>query len=110
MRVQLDPELLLLDEPTSFLDPLHQVHVNELLGDLHRNLKLTIIAVTHNINSAAIWGEKVMALKEGRTVFSGSGDELMKNDVLEGIYDKTFTFSEHPQTGKPVIVPDGRPY
>jgi iron complex transport system ATP-binding protein len=104
-----EAKILLLDEPTSFLDPLHQVHVHELLGDLHQNLGLTIVTVTHNINAAAIWGEKVMALRNGRTVFSGDGDELMQNEVLESIYEKRFVFSKHPQTGKPVIVPDGRP-
>ncbi len=103
-----EAKILLLDEPTSFLDPLHQVHVNELLGDLHASLGLTIVSVTHDINAAAIWGEQVMALKDGGVVFSGSGAELMNNDVLSSIYDKSFCFSTHPATGMPVVVPDGR--
>jgi iron complex transport system ATP-binding protein len=102
-------KILLLDEPTTFLDPLHQAHVHELLARLNRELNLTIVAVTHDINSAALWGDRILALKSGEVAFVGTGDELMRNDVLERVYDKTFQFAPHPTTGARIVVPDGRP-
>jgi iron complex transport system ATP-binding protein len=101
--------ILLLDEPTTFLDPLHQANVHALLSRLNRELGLTIIAVTHDINSAALWGDRVLALKNGKVAFVGTGDEFMCNEVLRSVYDKSFQFVPHPRTGVKLVVPDGRP-
>ena len=101
------PKILLLDEPTTFLDPGHQVHTSELLGALNRDLGLTTISVTHDVNGAALGNNRVVAIKDGTLVFSGSGRELMCNEVLEKIYDISFVFAPHPLTGFPCVVPRG---
>jgi iron complex transport system ATP-binding protein len=100
--------ILLLDEPTTFLDPKHQSEINALLRRLNRKFGITIVAVTHDINSAAQWSDRVLALRNGRTHYLGSAEQVMSNRVLEGVYDKSFLFVKHPQTGLPVIVPDGK--
>ena len=101
-------QILLLDEPTTFLDPKHQSEINSLLRRLNRKFGITIIAVTHDINSAAQWSDSVLALRNGRTHYLGSAEQVMNNQVVQGVYDKSFLFVKHPQTGRPVIIPDGK--
>ena len=103
-----EAKILLLDEPTTFLDPKHQSDINALLRRLNRQHGITIVAVTHDINSAAQWSDRVLALRKGRLHFLGSAEEVMSNRVLEGVFEKSFLFVNHPETGRPVIVPDGR--
>jgi ABC-type cobalamin/Fe3+-siderophores transport system ATPase subunit len=102
-------ELLLLDEPTTFLDPKHQDAVHRLLGDIHRQNSMAILAVSHDVNSAALQSQRVLALKEGEVVFDGSPKELMTNDVLERVYDKKFQFSRHPHRGIDIVIPGEPP-
>ena len=82
--------LLLLDEPTSFLDFRHQVQVLGLLARLHRETGLTIVAVTHDLNGAARSAERILALKGGRIVAAGTPGELLRPDRLSDIYDTRF--------------------
>ena len=96
---------LLLDEVASYLDPKHQSDIYKLLGSLEKKSK-TIISVTHDINAAAMYNQRIIALKNGQLKFDGSAKELMKNETLNEIYDKEFLFFEHPQTGQKLIVPE----
>ena len=98
--------LLLLDEPATFLDPRHQDEVNRLLCRLSRQEGRTILAVTHDINAAALTSDRLLAIRDGELVFSGPPAEVMTNDVLSRIYGKAFTFITHPQTGQKLIVPE----
>ncbi|MFC1561281.1 ABC transporter ATP-binding protein [Candidatus Latescibacterota bacterium] len=97
--------ILLLDEPTTFLDPKHQTDIHKTLKRVNRERGITIVSVTHDINSAALLSNRVIILKEGAVAFSGSSSEIMCNEVLEGIYDKKFLFVKHPSTCQPVIIP-----
>ncbi len=74
---------------------------------VNRDGGVTVVAVTHDVNSAALQSDRVVALKEGRVIFGGSPEELMKNEVLERIYGKSFVMVEHPETKLPLVVPDG---
>ncbi len=100
-------KILLLDEPATFLDPMHEARVHDLLRRVNRDRGVTVVAVTHDVNTAALQSDRVIALKEGRVIFGGSPGELMKNEVLERIYGKSFVMVEHPETGLPLVVPDG---
>jgi iron complex transport system ATP-binding protein len=99
--------MLLLDEPTTFLDPKHRAEITDVLRRLNREKEITIVAVTHDINSAALEADRVLALKEGRAVFSGTPAELMTEPVLEMVFDKRFLLIEHPSRGTPIVIPDG---
>ncbi len=103
-----EAKILLLDEPTTFLDPLYQTHIQQLIERLNRTLGLTVVSVTHDINGAVLWSDQILALKQGRVAFSGTSTELMDNGVLSDIYGKQFLFTTHPQTGERLIAPDGR--
>jgi iron complex transport system ATP-binding protein len=98
--------ILLLDEPTTFLDPLHEEQVLEILDRLRRHTQATILTVTHNINHAALLADHVVALEAGEVVFDGSPAGFMDNSVLEKVYGRTFTFVRHPVDGTPVVVPE----
>jgi len=98
-------EVLLLDEPTTFLDYRHQSEVRELLARANRDSGVTIVAVTHDLNQAALESDRIVALREGSVVFSGSPEEIMKPEVLAQIYGTSFLLIDHPRAGLPVIVP-----
>jgi iron complex transport system ATP-binding protein len=101
--------VLLLDEPTAFLDPLQQVQVYAVLERLHRELGLTLVEVTHDVNRAALDHDQVIGLRAGRKVFDGTPDELMRPGPLETIYGRAFTLAPHPVSGRTVAWPEVRP-
>ncbi|OGG03377.1 MAG: ABC transporter ATP-binding protein [Candidatus Glassbacteria bacterium RIFCSPLOWO2_12_FULL_58_11] len=98
-------EILLLDEPTSFLDYRHQVEIHRLLRELNREHGKTVLAVTHDINNAVLACNRVLALKEGRKVFEGEARELVRKETLEGIYETAFLFVENPYSALPLVRP-----
>ncbi|MEE8546515.1 MAG: ABC transporter ATP-binding protein [bacterium] len=98
-------QTLLLDEPTTFLDPRHSDDVMSTLSRLNEESGVTIVSVTHDINIAALECDRVLALKDGRVAFWGSPGEIMENMVLENIFERNFIMAEHPVTGKPYVVP-----
>ena len=98
-------KIVLLDEPTTFLDYRHQAEVRRLLVQTAAADDLTMISVTHDVNRAAMESDRIVALREGRVVFVGQPREIMRPEVLQRIYDTPFLMVDHPQTGLPVIVP-----
>ncbi|HZE98319.1 MAG TPA: ABC transporter ATP-binding protein [Planctomycetota bacterium] len=99
-------EILLLDEPTAFLDPSQQADVLGVLGRAHREKGMTIVAVTHDLNEALTHARRVIALREGAVVFDGPSADLTSGDVLRRIYDHDFVIGTHPKTGRPVLFPE----
>jgi iron complex transport system ATP-binding protein len=101
-----EPEVLLLDEPTTFLDPYHQAEVAGILKRLHREAGVCILSVTHDINHAALSSQRILALKDGAVEFLGPSEKIMHNDILERVYGKPFVFASHPVTGRDYVVPE----
>jgi iron complex transport system ATP-binding protein len=97
--------LLLLDEPTSFLDYRHQVQVLDLLDRLHHELGFTVVAVTHDLNTTVASSDSVLALKRGRVVAAGQPQELLDGDALAAIYDTDFRFFSGGHRGLPLVLP-----
>ena len=98
--------ILLLDEPTTFLDPKHEADVHAILKTIKREFGTTIISVTHDINSAALQSDRIVILKNGTVAFEGSARDIMKNEVLESVYERPFTFVSHPVSGQLIVVPE----
>jgi iron complex transport system ATP-binding protein len=98
-------DVLLLDEPTTFLDYRHQAEVRELLATANRQAGVTVVAVTHDVNRAVLESDRIVALREGRVVFAGSPAEIMQVDVLESIYGVRVLLADHPGASIPMIVP-----
>lgn len=98
---------MLLDEPTTFLDPRHTEEILSILTELNRS-GVTIIMVTHDLNHAVQCADSVTALVDGAVAFDGPSGELMNNRVLRAVYGKDFTLVPHPVSGKLMALPDGR--
>ncbi len=98
-------EVLLLDEPTTFLDYRHQAEVRDLLAEVNRNSGVTVVAVTHDVNRAAMDSHRIVALSAGSVVFDGTPGEIMQPKVLERIYGTPFLLVGHPQGDVPIIAP-----
>jgi iron complex transport system ATP-binding protein len=87
--------VLLLDEPTTFLDPKHQADVCVLLRRLHKERGATVVMVTHDINLAALCADRVLALKQGEAAFLGAPSEFLRPEVLDGIYGVSFRVAQN---------------
>jgi len=99
-------EIFLLDEPATYLDYKHQRDIHSLLMKINKTFGTTLVCVTHDLNSAVLSADTIIALRDGRIVFTGSPDEIMDEKILEEIYSKKFSFANHPVTGQKLIVPD----
>jgi iron complex transport system ATP-binding protein len=96
-------DVLLLDEPTAFLDPAQQADVLRVLGRVRRERSATIVSVTHDLNEALAHSDRVIALREGRLAFDGPAAALAEGDSLPRIYEHGFVVGSHPRTGRPVL-------
>jgi iron complex transport system ATP-binding protein len=99
-------KILLLDEPTTFLDPKHQVEINLILKKVNLESGVTIIAVTHDINNAFSWSERILALKDGEVAYCGPSSEIIEQNLLEEIYGISFRLVAHSQSEKPLVIPE----
>ncbi len=97
--------ILLLDEPTSFLDYRHQVQVLDLLGRLHAERGYTIVAVTHDLNGLVPDADSVLGLVGGRVGFSGPPRALFDADVLARIFGNDFSMVAGGRHGLPLVMP-----
>lgn len=97
--------LLLLDEPTTFLDYRHQADVLALLREANRTTGVTILAVTHDLNHAALEANRAVALREGKLAFCGTARDLMQPDILRRVYTTDLLLIDHPAAPVPVVVP-----
>jgi len=102
MLVAQNSRCLLLDEPTSALDIAHQVEVLALIQRLSRERGLTVIAVLHDINMAARYCDRLVALRQGEVIAEGEPAAIMQADVLGTIYGIPMGILPHPQGGAPV--------
>ncbi len=100
------PQLLLLDEPTTYLDPRYQTEILTLLRQINRDGGVTVLAVTHDLNTAVLTSDRILALKDGAVVADGPPADVMNNESLVAIFGKPFLFVEHPQSGQRLIVPE----
>ncbi|MEV5826675.1 ABC transporter ATP-binding protein [Spirillospora sp. NPDC052242] len=108
MALAQQTDLLLLDEPTTFLDPSHQVDVLDLLTDLNRSRGTTIVMVLHDLNLAARYADHLIALADGRVHASGAPADVLTEDVVRTVFDLESRIIEDPVSGRPLMLPIGR--
>lgn len=99
--------IVLLDEPTTFLDYRCAAEVMDLMIRLNHTENLTVISVTHDVNQGVSGSHRVLGLKSGCVAFSGTPVELMSPDTLERIYDLPFQTIANPLDGRSVVFPKG---
>lgn len=81
-----EPKILILDEPTTYLDIGYQLEILELIKELNRTLGLTVIMVLHDINQAARYSHRIYVLKEGRIFSQGSAREILNAELLGQVF------------------------
>ena len=101
-----ESDVLVLDEPTTFLDIAHQLEVLELLAALNRSHGRTIVAVLHDLNHAARYASRVIAMRDGAIVTAGTPGEVFTEELVERIFDLPCRVIDDPVTGTPLIIPD----
>lgn len=99
--------LLLLDEPTTFLDIAHQYELLELFTDLHLAGN-TLVAVLHDLNQAARYATYLIAMKDGAIVATGTPEEVVTEALVEDVFGLPCRVLPDPVTGTPTVVPLGR--
>ena len=100
-------EVLLLDEPTTFLDMAHQIEVMMLLEKLNRDQRRTIIMVVHDLNHAARYAQHLVALKKGTVLYEGDPTEVMTPEMLRVVFGIDADVIPDPRTGTPMCLPYG---
>lgn len=101
-------EVLLLDEPTTFLDLAHQVDVLDLIERLHTERGRTIVMVLHDLNLAARYAGRLIAMRSGRIVADGRPEEVLTEPLLREVFDLDARVVADPVAGTPLVVPVGR--
>ncbi|BDA64247.1 ABC transporter ATP-binding protein [Actinomyces capricornis] len=101
-------QVLLLDEPTTFLDLAHQVEVLDLLTDLNRERGTTIAMVLHDINLAARYADHIIAMRKGRVVAAGEPGEVVDAALVAEVLGLQAEVITDPVSGTPLILPKGR--
>ncbi len=103
-------DLILLDEPTTFLDIAYQLEVLELLKHLNEAEGKTIVMVLHDINMASHYAHKLFALRSGQMVAQGDPREVLKADLIRNVFGIDAHILEHPTSGAPMCVPIPAPH
>lgn len=97
--------VLLLDEPTTFLDISHQYGLLELFETLRSELRRTIVVVLHDLNQAARYADHLIVMKDGAVVASGAPDQVLTAELVEDVYDLPCLIQPDPETGTPLVIP-----
>lgn len=101
-------DILLLDEPTTFLDIAHQVEVLDLLTDLNETRGTTIVMVLHDLNLAARYADRLVAMCGGRMLADGAPEDVLTADLVEKVFGMRSEVVLDPVSRKPMVLPIGR--
>ena len=104
MALAQQADLILLDEPTTYLDLAHQLEVLELLYDLNRSQGCTIAMVLHDLNLAARFSDCMIAIRSGKIIKHGHPEEVMVPEILKEVFSIDAQIIHEPRTGRPVCL------
>ncbi len=99
------PDILLLDEPTSFLDIAHQIEVLDLVRTLNRDSGTTVVMVLHDLAMAARYATHLVAMRDGRILAEGDPRAVVTEDLVHEVFDVRCRILTDPETGTPVVLP-----
>ncbi len=107
MALAQETPIMLLDEPTTFLDMAHQVDVMDLLAELNGAHGRTIVIVLHDLNQACRYAHDLVAMKDGNVVAQGPPSEVVTESLVEDVFGLKTLIIEDPISGTPLVVPLG---
>ncbi|MCP2353279.1 iron complex transport system ATP-binding protein [Nonomuraea thailandensis] len=108
MAVAQGTPILLLDEPTTYLDLAHQIDVLDLVVDLNRQERRTVVMVLHDLNQACRYADHVVVMKAGQIVAEGVPAGIVTAELVQDVFGLRCTVTADPISGTPLIVPIGR--
>jgi iron complex transport system ATP-binding protein len=108
MALAQETEVLLLDEPTTFLDLAHQVEVLDLVAELNATRGRTVVMVLHDLNHAARYADHVIAMRDGAIVATGPPDQVVTRELVRSVFGLDCLVVACPVSGRPLVVPKGR--
>ncbi len=108
MALAQNTDILLLDEPTTYLDLTHQIEILDLLFELNQSQQTTILMVLHDLNLAARYAHKMIAIKNGAVFCQGAPETILNHDMVKTVFDMECHISEDPLFGTPMCIPYGK--
>lgn len=108
MALAQNTDILLLDEPTTYLDLTHQIEILDLLFELNATQNTTILMVLHDLNLAARYAHKMIAIKDGRVFCQGAPEVILDHDMVKAVFDMECHISADPLFGTPMCIPYGK--
>ncbi|WP_181774824.1 ABC transporter ATP-binding protein [Amycolatopsis pittospori] len=105
MALAQETDLLLLDEPTTYLDIAHQMDILDLCAQLHQEQGRTLVAVLHDLNHAARYATHMIAMRDGEVLATGTPEEVVTADNVEKIFELPCRVMPCPETGTPLVIP-----
>ncbi len=100
--------IMLLDEPTTFLDIAHQIDVLDLCADLHEHHGRTLVAVLHDLNHACRYATHLVAMRDGGIVAQGPPDQIVDEELVEAVFGLRCRVLADPESGSPLVIPVDR--
>ena len=104
MALAQQTDILILDEPTTYLDLAHQLEILKLLEELNRKQGTTIVMVIHELNNAARFADHMIGVKKGKVVCQGTAHEVMTKENLKELFNIDAEIVEDPRNNKPVCL------
>jgi iron complex transport system ATP-binding protein len=108
MALAQETPILLLDEPTTFLDIAHQIEVLDLCADLREKRGHTMVAVLHDLNHACRYATHLIAMRDGRIVAEGAPSDIVDAALVQAVFVLPCQVIEDPESGTPLVVPAAR--
>ena len=108
MALAQQTQLLLLDEPTTYLDIAHQIEVLDLCAGLHEEQGRTLVAVLHDLNHAARYATHLIAMRDGQVVAQGAPGDIVTAQLVKEVFGMPCRVIEDPESGTPLVVPAAR--
>ncbi|MEU5193946.1 ABC transporter ATP-binding protein [Streptomyces scabiei] len=108
MAVAQGTPVMLLDEPTTYLDLAHQIDVLDLVTDLNRHRGRTVVMVLHDLNQACRYADHIIAMKGGRIVGEGAPADVITAETVEDVFGLRCVVGEDPVSRTPLVIPMGR--
>ncbi|MGO3325927.1 ABC transporter ATP-binding protein [Gordonia sp. (in: high G+C Gram-positive bacteria)] len=100
--------IILLDEPTTFLDIAYQIDLLDLCSDLNRESGRTLVAVLHDLNHACRYADHIIAMKAGSIVAEGAPNEIVTAELVENVFGLECTIIDDPESHTPLVIPRAR--
>ncbi|MDO4535494.1 MAG: ABC transporter ATP-binding protein [Clostridium perfringens] len=105
MALAQKPKILLLDEPTTYLDMCHQLELMELIKDINKRFNMTILMVLHDLNQASRYSHRIIIMKQGKIVADGKPENVIKKDIIHEVYNVKCVINKDPLSNAPHIYP-----